>query len=599
MLDTLFQSLFESAPDAMILVTNEGKIALVNQQTEKIFGYAAVELVGQEVEVLLPDQLAQAHRNYRNHFSKEPKVRAMGQGKELLGKRKDGTEFFVEISLSPLTFEGSMYISAAIRDITARKKAEKKFRDLLESAPDAMIIVNKRGNIELANTQAEKLLGYTKEEIVGLPVESIIPTRFTQSHYHYREEYFREPKTREMGVGLELFVLSKTGNEIPVEVSLSPLETEDSILVSAAIRDISKRKAIEARLKVSENRFRSVTEHALDSIITLTHDGIILTYNKISEQMFGYPLREAVGEDCHKLFINFDLVSCFEESPQQETSRSLRKNILGKHKNGEQFLAEISLTEMLLEKEKIYILITRDASERELLDRLKNQFVATVSHELRTPLTSIKGAIDLLLAGKAGSINIEAMRLLEIASRNSERLATLINHILDMEKLEAGKMKYTLQMVEVPSLIKQVIELQQPYADKFSIKLLFQDFLSADNRFVYADAERLTQVFTHLISNAIKFSPREESVFIRVQANNQKIRVTIEDRGPGIPHEFKNKLFQRFSQIDSSDKKIANGAGLGLYLAKMIVDQLGGEIGLSSHPGRGSTFYVELKTQAS
>lgn len=242
------QALLETAPDAMVIVNSFGQIILVNAQTENLFGYTRSELLGKEVETLIPARFLNKHKPHRDGFFKSPKTRSMGHGLELYGRRKNGDEFPVEISLSPLKTEEGVFVSAAIRDTTESKKAEKKFRDLLESAPDAMIIVDQQGLIRLANIQTDKLFGYKRKELIGSMIGTLMPERFRVAHPNFMQRYFENPKTREMGTGLQLFGITKKGKEFPIEISLSPLESEEGLLVSAAIRDISEKKKLEKKL---------------------------------------------------------------------------------------------------------------------------------------------------------------------------------------------------------------------------------------------------------------------------------------------------------------------------------------------------------------
>jgi PAS domain S-box-containing protein len=270
-----FRALLEAAPDAMVIVDDCGQIELVNAQAEQLFGYDRSELIGQSVELLVPERSRGAHVGHRRNYLRAPGTRPMGAGAELYARRSDGTEFPVEISLSPLQTETGILTISAIRDVSARKRAEAKFRALLESAPDAMVIVDQRGEIVLVNAQTERMFGYDRHELLGQPVEVLVPSQYRRSHIGHRKGYAAAAHARPMGAGLELYGVRKNGAEFPVEISLSPLDTEEGTLVASAIRDITDRKLAEqerARLLHERAAHAEANRIKDEFLATLSHE---------------------------------------------------------------------------------------------------------------------------------------------------------------------------------------------------------------------------------------------------------------------------------------------------------------------------------------
>ncbi|MFP5418482.1 MAG: ATP-binding protein [Gammaproteobacteria bacterium] len=257
-----------------------------------------------------------------------------------------------------------------------------------------------------------------------------------------------------------------------------------------------------------------------------------------------------------------------------------------------------------------FMAIESDIGERKRMERMKSEFVSTVSHELRTPLTSISGALGLLAGGALGVLPEQAKQMVEIAHKNSQRLGLLINDLLDMERLMAGKLRFDMQAQPLMPLIESAIRDNQGYADQNGVRLLLAHGAGAGAGAgadsgagagavrVEVDAQRLQQVLANLLSNAAKFSPAGSEVRVTVARVESAVRVSVIDRGPGIPAEFRDRIFEKFSQADASDSRQKGGSGLGLAISRELLECMGGRIGFESTPGEGATFYFDLPIQA-
>ncbi|MBL4848832.1 MAG: response regulator [Planctomycetes bacterium] len=382
-----------------------------------------------------------------------------------------------------------------------------------------------------------------------------------------------------------------------VGLLLDYVRTHESLRV-----EMDERRDVEEALRASEVAQRTVLETMLDAQSVIDERGIIQSANPAMERLLGYERAELIGQNVSLLMP--DLHASAHDGYLARYAQTGEARVIGSrlqlealHKDGTLIPIELSVAEMQIGERRLYSGQLRDIRERKRIDRLKNEFVSTVSHELRTPLTSIRGALSLLTGGALGEFDEKASEFLRIAHSNSERLLLLINDILDIEKIASGDAVFRFAEIELASLAAQATRDLSSYAQEREVT--FELFDRSEEARVYVDADRILQVLANLMSNAAKFSPRGGTVEILVSRQGKRVRVSVTDRGPGIPEEFQPRLFERFTQSDSSDRRELGGTGLGLAIVKEIVERHGGQVGFVTRAGLGTTFYFDLRAATS
>ncbi|MEN3160011.1 PAS domain S-box protein [Alkalimonas sp. NCh-2] len=487
-----YRLIAETTSDALVALSPDGEVLQWNQGAETTFGFSEAESLGRSIfELIVPAHLLAEERNTLLRACTE-EVSAY----ESYRVRKDGALLYLNISMRAVHRDDGQlaFILTNKKDVTHLKTRrdtkflEARYRDLLDSTPDAIVMVNIFGRIVLANGQAEQAFGWSRDELLGKAVESLLPERYRSLHVGHRSDFFTSPRTRSMGAGLELYGVRKNGDEFPVEISLSPLQTEEGILVMSAIRDITDRKRVELELH-SKNK------------------------------------------------------------------------------------------------------------ELERANNAKDSFLAVMSHELRTPLNAIIGFTGTLLMKLPGPLTAEQEKQLDTVQRSARHLLALINDLLDLAKISAGKISVELQTLDCRDTVLEVLNTLQPAADRKVLQLSSE--LPEQPLLVLADRRALHQIILNLMNNAIKFTEAGQVRITTASGCDETgavwVEIRVQDSGIGISSEDQANLFSAFTRLNLTNNADKEGTGLGLHLSQQLAELLGGEIHCQSQPGVGSIFTLRLK----
>ncbi|HZF52655.1 MAG TPA: PAS domain S-box protein [Polyangiaceae bacterium] len=600
------QTLLDAVPDAMIIADREGAIVVVNTQAEKLFAYAPGELLGQRVEALMPERFRAGHPARRDSYRDQPRVRPMGaSGSILYGRRKDGSEFPAEISLSPLETEAGTLTIAAIRDGTDRRKAEDNLRALLNAAPDAVVMVNRAGTITAINEQAEDLFGFAREELVGEPVSALIPERFHRDHPGHIQGYFESPRRRAMGAGTTLAARRKDGSEFPAEISLSPFDSPEGPIAITSIRDVSARIAAEA----AQRHLAAIVSSSDDAVISKTLNGIILSWNPGATRIYGYAADEVIGKSI-TLLAPPDRV---DEIPRllgriREGQSLDHFHTVRRRKDGKDI--HVSLTLSPLRDQTGAIIgasnITRDISaekraEEELTkakaaadsaNRELEAFSYSVAHDLRAPLRAISGFSEILQREYKELLDAQGQNYLRRMAAAAERMGHLIDALLSLSRVTRTEPRR--ERVDLGKLAAGIVEGLRATQPDRTMEAVIREGLV-----VSGDSQLLRAALENLLGNAWKFTGKREAARIELGMKEQDGEPVyfVADNGAGFEMEYASKLFAPFQRLHSPSA--FPGTGIGLATVQRIVHRHGGRIWAHGEAGKGATFFFTLPNDGS
>ncbi len=504
-------------------------------------------------------------------------------------------------------------LAAAQQTLQERTLQRDQYQSIFNNAVEGIFQTTPDGHYINANLSLARIYGYssTEELIVNLAdIERqlyVIPKR--------RTDFIWLMQQYNAVSGFESQVYRKGGDIIWISENARSVRNEAGKILyfEGTVQEITERKRAEEDLRKSETKNRALLNLIPDTLFRLNCQGMYLDYKTATVNDSGISASETVGRNLRDL-LPTEVAGQFKTAIEQALATHElqvfecqvqwspdRKCFLSGQLDDEDGLSRVYEVRIVVCGKDEVLAIVRNMTERKKIERMKSEFVSIVSHELRTPLTSVRGSLGLIIGGVVGEIPPQAKSLLDIAYKNSERLVLIINDILDIEKIESGKMDFHLQPQKLMPLVEQAIDAMRSYGDQFGIQVALQQDIP--NLCVSVDGTRLIQVLTNLLSNAVKFSPPTGTVTVtvsRILAEEVAsctlpwVRVSVSDRGPGISPDFQSRIFQKFAQADSSSTRQKGGTGLGLNISQAIIERLNGTIGFTTAPAEGTTFYFDL-----
>lgn len=593
--EEMLDRFFNLGVDMLCVARTDGFFERLNPAFEEVLGYSDKELLSRPfLDLVHPDDRGRTSLELEKLARGQPTIRF-----ENRYIRKDGAIRWIAWTASPVPESGLIY--AAARDVTDARiaaqdlaESEERYRDLFENATDLIQAVNPEGKFVYVNQAWLRTLGYSAAEVSRLTLMDVI---HPDSQAHCRDILDRVLCGERIPTMVTEFV-TRDGEKRIVEGNVSCRFVDGQATSTRGIfRDVTESLAAERELlrsheivHASESAMRSIITNSLSGIVTFSREGLIASVNPAAEAILGYSETELLGRDISRLL---------PETPEDLEAfvRSAIHEGLGRVRDWELrrgddriVSVELALFEFETTEGKHLACNLHDISQRREVEKLKREFVATVSHELRTPLTSIRGSLDLLKGGVFGTLTPQAAEVTAIAHRNTTRLITLINDILDLDRIEGGKLEMNFAAADVQDLVRIAVDSIATFAAEKGIRIVTE----AQSGSIHADADRLVQVLVNLLSNAIKFSSPGSEVRLSAARQGEHALFRIEDHGRGIPHEYLERIFDRFQQVDSSDSRSGSGSGLGLAICRAIVEQHKGSIDVTSEVAKGSTFTLRL-----
>lgn len=488
------------------------------------------------------------------------------------------------------------------------------FRELVDAAPDGLIVCDDRGEILLVNAEAARMFGYAAGELLGASIDRLVPAAVRAAHHGHVRHYTGTPRLRPMGSGLDLHGARKDGTEFPVEISLAPIQTSRGLLVTAGIRDITERRALEGEKRRATSYLTSAVDAVQEAFALFDEHDRVVMVNSAGRQLLGRDLGHAIvgmpfeevlrravgggvfdfsnesGEALIRRWLAYHRAPSGTLDVRTGTGRYLRVTERRTAEHGTvAMIADV--TDDVLRAEELRA--AREAAEA--ASAAKSEFLSSMSHELRTPLNAILGFAQLLELDRKNPLDARQLERLQHVLRGGEHLLRLIDDVLDLAKIEAGGVAISLEPVDIGEVLAEVVSTLDPMATRAQIELV-PPTLPAALPCVVADRTRLAQVLMNFGSNAIKYGKPGGQVRFEIAPTAARLRMSVVDNGIGIPHEKHPRIFEPFQRAGQESGPI-EGTGIGLTISKRLAEMMRGGVGFASRDGVGSTFWIEVPVQ--
>jgi PAS domain S-box-containing protein len=607
--------LFHHIRDAVVVAdARSGRIVLWNAQATEIFGYSESEALDLPLERLVPERLRERYLAGIAGYRDTGRDRPIDTGNvlDLPVLHKDGSELQVELTLSPIENPpaGGRYVLAVIRDVTQRgrvadalRESEERFAKAFRANPGAMSISGlEDGRFIDVNDSFLELLGYGREEVIG---RTSVELNMLESREE-RQRVIGRMERRGSVHDVEVTLRTKSGERRDVLSRVEPIELGGQTYALTLIQDITERKRAFAELERlyreaerARGQARAILDATGEGMVLVSPEREFLAANQRFAELFGVALDEVLGRHFADLG---GLVERIFSDPE-----GFRRRVTGTASD-----RELQFTETLVQRWPVArelelfstpvhdsggeflgrLYVFRDLTREREVDQMKREFVSVVSHELRTPLTSIKGYVDLILDGYAGEVQATQREFLEIIQRSGDRLVAIVNDLLDVSRIESGRIQLERGRLDLAALLRETADLLLPQIVEKGQELAVD--LPETLPEVWADRGRVSQVLSNLLSNAHKYTPADGRIYLSARAEPGRVRVVVRDTGIGLTAEEQTKLFTKFFRSQHELVRDQTGTGLGLVITRSLIELHGGELTVESAPGKGSTFGFTL-----